>query len=69
MRPTSRMIFAYRALFGAGFVVLGLVTLWRVALVRVPMTNKMLGMVLALAMIALGVARIVQYLRARERSP
>jgi len=65
VRRPNRTILTYRALFGGGFVVLGLVTLWRIVVVPAPSANKLLGLVLAAAMIALGVTRIAQYLRDR----
>jgi len=65
----NRTISAYRAFFGGGFVVLGAVTLWRVAAVPAPPTSKVLGVVLACAMIGLGVARIAQYVRLRREPP
>jgi hypothetical protein len=61
------MVYGYRATFGLGFILLGALTLWRVATVPVPAGNKIIGVVLAVAMIALGAARIVQYLRYRRR--
>jgi hypothetical protein len=61
------MLYSYRATFGLGFIVLGAVTLWRIATVPVPAGNKVIGVVLAVAMIALGAARIVQYVRYRRR--
>lgn len=66
MRPNQQpMVYAYRALFGAGFIVLGAVTLLRVAAVTAPPNTKILGVLLSCAMIGLGVARVVQYLRFR----
>jgi hypothetical protein len=67
VRSRQPILYGYRATFGLGFVVLGAVTLWRVATVPVPPGNKVFGVVLALAMIALGAARIVQYVRYRRR--
>jgi hypothetical protein len=61
------MLYGYRATFGLGFIVLGALTLWRVATVPVPPGNKVVGVVLAVAMIALGAVRIVQYVRVRRR--
>ncbi len=65
----NRTLAAYRAFFGGGFVVLGAVTLWRIAVVPVPVNSKILGVLLAFAMIGLGVARIVQYVRLRAEPP
>jgi hypothetical protein len=59
-------VLGYRALFGVGFVALGGVTLWRILVTPAPGANKTLGLLLATAMIGLGVARIVQYVRARN---
>ncbi len=67
MRPGDRRgVYLYRAVFGAGFVVLGAATLWRVAIAPAPATSKILGIVFGLALIGLGAARIVQYLRSRS---
>ncbi len=66
MRPNNPALYAYRALFGAGFVVLGAVTLARVATVAAPANTKILGVLLACALIGLGLARIVQYVRFRK---
>lgn len=63
------VVYRYRAVFGGGFILLGAITLWRVALVPIPAGNKVLGLLLACAMIALGVARIVQYRRYRGGGP
>ncbi len=66
MRRVDRStVLRYRALFGVGFVALGAVTLWRVLATPAPGANKTLGVLLALAMVGLGIARIVQYARAR----
>ncbi|HEX3551572.1 MAG TPA: hypothetical protein VHT53_14395 [Candidatus Elarobacter sp.] len=69
MAANRPMLYAYRAVFGAGFVVLGGVTLWRVAVTAAPPNTKILGLLLACAMIALGLARIVQYVRYRRTAP
>jgi hypothetical protein len=61
------ILYSYRATFGLGFIVLGALTLWRVATVPVPAGNKIVGVVIAVAMIALGAFRIVQYVRYRRR--
>jgi hypothetical protein len=66
MRRDRRGVYLYRAVFGAGFVVLGAVTLWRVAIAPAPPASKLLGIVFGLALIGLGAARIVQYLRSRR---
>jgi hypothetical protein len=57
----------YRATFGFGFIVLGGLTLWRIATVAVPPGNKVIGVAIALLMIAYGAMRIVQYVRYRRR--
>jgi hypothetical protein len=67
VRSRQPVVYGYRATFGLGFVVLGAVTLWRVATVPVPLGNKVIGLILALAMIVLGAVRIVQYVRYRRR--
>jgi len=68
MRSDRRTVYRYRAVFGFGFLVLGAVTLYRVAVVDAPFGNKILGGLLALAMLALGVARLAQYVRFRRES-
>ena len=65
----NRGIALYRALFGLGFVVLGVVTAVRIGMVQAPASNKVLGVMLAIVMIALGGVRIGQYLRARRGPP
>ena len=66
MRRNPDAVYAYRAVFGLGFVLLGAVTLVRIAAVAAPAPNKVLGVLLALAMIALGGARIAQFVRYRN---
>jgi hypothetical protein len=68
MRNDRRIVYRYRAAFGLGFLVLGGVTLYRVAVIDAPFSNKILGGLLALAMLALGVARLVQYARYKRES-
>ncbi len=65
-RIDQRTVLRYRALFGAGFIALGGVTLWRVLVAPAPGANKTMGGLLALGMVGLGIARIVQYARARN---
>jgi hypothetical protein len=69
-KPARRIdrnaILGYRAVFGAGFVVLGAATLWRVLATPAAAANKTLGVLLALALVGLGVTRIAQYARARR---
>jgi hypothetical protein len=67
VRPVRPIVYGYRATFGLGFIVLGAVTLWRIATVPVPPGNKLIGLALALAMIGLGIARVTQYVRYRRR--
>jgi hypothetical protein len=66
MRIDRKTVLRYRALFGVGFVILGLVVLARVALTPAPANAKILGGLLALAMIGLGVARVMQYAKMRR---
>jgi hypothetical protein len=66
MRSDPRIVYRYRAAFGLGFVVLGGVTLYRVAVVNAPPNNKILGVLLALVMVGLGVVRLAQYARYRQ---
>ena len=69
MRIDRNSVYLYRALFGVGFVVLGVVTAVRVALVHAPPGSKTLGLMLAVVMIGLGGVRVGQYVRARRRPP
>jgi hypothetical protein len=64
----NRGIPLYRAIFGLGFVVLGAFTAYGVLTSRAQ-GNKVLGVMLAIVMIALGGVRIGQYLRARRGPP
>jgi hypothetical protein len=66
MRIDRRVVLRYRAAFGAGFIALGCVVLWRILMQPAPAANKGLGVVLALAMIGLGVARVATYVKARR---
>jgi hypothetical protein len=66
MRVDRRVIVRYRAAFGLGFIVFGIVVLWRLLIQPAPAANKGLGVVLAIAMIGLGVARVAMYLKARR---
>jgi hypothetical protein len=59
----------YRAVFGLGFVVLGIVTAVRIGMVNAPPSNKVLGVMFAVVLVALGGVRIWQYVRARRRPP
>jgi hypothetical protein len=63
------VLYASRALFGLGFVVLGIISLVRVLLVHAPPNTKVLGCALGVVMIGLGVFRIGQYLRLRRSLP
>lgn len=65
-RIDQRTVLGYRAMFGVGFLALGGVTLWRILITPAPGANKTLGMLLAVAMIGLGITRIAQYVRARN---
>ena len=65
MRLNQRILLRYRAVFGAGFVLLGAVTVWRVIVASAPANNKILGALLGIVMVGLGVARIMQYVRGR----
>ena len=67
MRTPNRRVLALgyraRALFGVGFLALGAIALYRVAIAPAPPANKTIGAALGVAMVALGVFRIVQYVR------
>lgn len=63
MRVNRTTVLRYRAFFGVGFIALGGVTLWRVAVAAAPPNSKLIGGLLAVAMIGLGVARVMQYAR------
>jgi hypothetical protein len=66
MRGDRRVVVRYRAAFGVGFIAFGLVVLWRIIMQPAPATNKGLGVVLAIAMIGLGIARVAMYVKARR---
>jgi hypothetical protein len=67
MRVDRRSIYRMRAAFGLGFIILGLVTVWRIATAPAPPNSKLIGGLLALVLIGLGTARVVQYVRLRNR--
>ena len=66
MRVDRSAVYRMRALFGGGFIVLGALTLWRIATSPAPNSSKVIGLVLAIALIGLGGARVVQYVRMRR---
>jgi hypothetical protein len=66
VRTRQTAVLRFRAVFGLGFLLLGLVMLWRVALAGAPAQNKLIGLAFALVMIGLGVVRIRDYARARR---
>ncbi len=66
MRTNQTAVLRFRAVFGLGFLLLGLVMMWRVALASAPAQNKVIGLVFALVMIGLGVVRVRDYVRARR---
>ncbi len=69
MRTNQTAVLRFRAVFGLGFLLLGLVMAWRVGFAAAPAQNKLIGIVFALVMIALGVVRIRDYARARGGGP
>ncbi|GAC1573633.1 MAG: hypothetical protein NVS3B7_05120 [Candidatus Elarobacter sp.] len=69
MRVNSSAVLRFRAAFGLGFIVLGGVTLWRVIVAAAPPNSKIMGGLLAVAMIGLGIARMMQYVRAKRGTP
>lgn len=66
MRLNQRILLRYRAVFGAGFVLLGAITVWRVIVAAAPPNSKILGGLLGVVMVGLGIARIMQYVRGRD---
>jgi hypothetical protein len=68
-RIDQSTVLGYRALFGVGFIALGALTLWRILVTPAPGANKSLGVLLAVALVGLGITRIVQYLRGRNPAP
>ncbi len=67
-RSFSAAAYLTRALFGVGFLVLGGIALYRVAIAPAPPGNKIIGSALGIAMIALGAFRIGQYFRWKRAS-
>jgi hypothetical protein len=65
MRVNQTAILRMRAAFGLGFTVLGAVMVVRVAIAPAAVGEKLLGGVLGLALLALGVTRVAQFLRWR----
>jgi uncharacterized membrane protein HdeD (DUF308 family) len=65
-RARYQVVYVSRALFGVGFIVLGALALARVLATSAPSSSKAVGAALGVAMIGLGIARIVQYLRWRR---
>ncbi|HEY4440831.1 MAG TPA: hypothetical protein VGN14_10260 [Candidatus Elarobacter sp.] len=67
MRVDRRAIYRMRALFGVGFIILGLLTVWRATTTDAGGNSRIIGYVLAVALIGLGAGRIVQFVRLRNR--
>lgn len=59
----------FRALLGAGFIVLGAVTVWRSLALAGLGTQSIPSLVLGAAMIALGVIRLRDFLALNARPP
>jgi hypothetical protein len=66
MRVNQTAILRMRAAFGLGFTALGAVMVWRVAMAPAPVSGKLIGGLLGLALLALGLTRIAQFLRWRR---
>ncbi|HEX3469351.1 MAG TPA: hypothetical protein VHT05_14820 [Candidatus Elarobacter sp.] len=69
MRSINRTVYLSRALFGLAFIALGGVSAFRVLFKPAPPSYKVLGLTLAVVMVALGCVRIGQYLRWRNAPP
>jgi uncharacterized BrkB/YihY/UPF0761 family membrane protein len=65
-RSVVSMTYASRAAFGIGFMVLGVLALYRVVTAAAPLNTKLIGAALGAAMVGLGIYRIVQYVRWRR---
>ncbi|MGD0052764.1 MAG: hypothetical protein ABSD03_13265 [Vulcanimicrobiaceae bacterium] len=68
MRVSQIAVLRARALFGVGFTILGAVMVWRVAIAPAPLSGKLIGGLLGLALLALGVTRVAQFVRWRRGS-
>jgi hypothetical protein len=66
MRVDGRSVYLYRGLFGIGFIALGIVVAYQVAIVPGPWRSKALGVLVPIVMMALGGVRVGQYVRARR---
>jgi hypothetical protein len=66
MRVNQTAILRMRAAFGFGFAALGAVMVWRVAIAPAPLSGKLIGGLLGLALLALGLTRIAQFVRWRR---
>lgn len=66
MTERERVRTAYRAAFGAGFVLLGAIITVRTLVAEAPAGAKITGTSLGLAMCALGIVRMAAWLRARR---
>jgi hypothetical protein len=67
-RNLTTATYTARGFFGAGFLVLGALALYKVAVAAAPPGNKIMGGALGVAMILLGIYRIRQYLLWRRES-
>ena len=66
MRVDRATVARFRAIFGLGYVLFGALALWRVFTAPAPPNAKLLGLLFALALIALGVVRLAAFAKARR---
>ncbi len=70
MRVDRETVLRYRALFGLGFIVLGALMIVRVAVAAAPPSSKILGLLLGVAVLALGIVRVRTFWKSwRESQP
>jgi hypothetical protein len=66
MRVDRATVARFRAIFGLGYILFGGLALWRVLAAPAPANAKLLGALFGLALIALGVARLAAFAKARR---
>ena len=66
MRSADPNVVRYRAIFGLAYLLFGALALVRVLVAHAPANAKILGTLFGLALIGLGIARLVAFQRVRE---
>lgn len=67
MKVDKLTVLRFRAIFGLAYVLFGGLALWRVLAAHAAPNAKILGSLFGVALVALGIVRILAFVRAREQ--